>query len=153
MSKIYASTKTYTHAEGLSCTFRQWRADSHCNQFHGYSISPSIEFRSKTLDERNWVFDFGGLKDIKLWLHKMYDHKTIITKDDPEFERLYGLCSAGIADIRVVERVGMEAFAEEIFDHVDRWLLSVTHGVGPKLYKVTVAEHEGNSASVINGDI
>ncbi|SVB70610.1 uncharacterized protein METZ01_LOCUS223464, partial [marine metagenome] len=29
---MYQSTKTYGNEVGLSCCFRQWRADSHCNK-------------------------------------------------------------------------------------------------------------------------
>ena len=35
---MYQSTKTYGNDVGLSCTFRQWKADSHCNKLHGYSL-------------------------------------------------------------------------------------------------------------------
>ena len=35
---MYRSTKTYGNERGLSCAFRQWRADSHCNLIHGYSL-------------------------------------------------------------------------------------------------------------------
>ena len=50
--QIYRSTKTYDHNEGLSCCFRQWRADSHCNLVHGYALAFRFVFATHTLDER-----------------------------------------------------------------------------------------------------
>ena len=64
----YVSTKTYGNDRGLSCCFRQWRSThSHCSLLHGYSIGIKLMFESETLDDRNWVMDFGGLKAFKEW--------------------------------------------------------------------------------------
>ena len=45
-----------------------------------------LQFECSTLDERNWVMDFGGLKPFKEWLDKTFDHQTIVAQDDPELE-------------------------------------------------------------------
>src|SRR4051812_22439004 len=83
----FGSTKTYPHSIGLSCCFRQWRAlHSHCRFLHGYALQVKLTFVAQTLDERNWVVDFGGLKDIKERLTELLDHKTIVARDDPEIE-------------------------------------------------------------------
>ena len=87
MSK-YLSTKTYGNDRGLSCCFRQWRSShSHCSLLHGYSIGIKLVFESETLDDRNWVMDFGGLKPFKEWSEWMFDHTTIIATDDPHLEK------------------------------------------------------------------
>ena len=87
MSKRYLSTKTYGTDRGLSCCFRQWKAThSHCSTLHGYSIGIKLTFQSETLDDRNWVMDFGGLKQFKEWADHMFDHTLIIAKDDPHLE-------------------------------------------------------------------
>ena len=52
---MYNSTKTYGHDVGLSCSFRQWRAQSHCSKVHGYALSVKFTFAAEKLDERNWV--------------------------------------------------------------------------------------------------
>src|SRR4051812_23270084 len=65
---VYGSTKTYAANVGLSAAFRQHPADSHCNQLHGYALEVSACFEADSLDHRNWVIDFGGLKDFKRWL-------------------------------------------------------------------------------------
>lgn len=160
MKKGYSSSKTYTHAQGLSCTFRQHKAKSHCAQLHGYALQVKLEFDADFLDERNWVVDFGSLKEVKHYLEVNFDHVTIVAADDPCFELFQQMQVVGVANIRVVEHVGCEAFADEIFDWVSAWLYSrqsaeiiAKGGVVPlehrvRLAAVIVSEHEGNSATV-----
>lgn len=143
---IFQSTKTYTHSVGLSCCFRQWRAkDSHCSYLHGYSLEVRLTFQAAP-DERGWVQDFGGLKWVETFLKQGFDHKTLVARDDPEFDRLLRLHGYNegsmsyekIADVGVVDHTGCEAFAKLIFDTVEPKL--------PNLYSVEVREHAGNSA-------
>ena len=62
-NKKFFSTKTYRQIGPVA--YRQWRADSHCNLIHGYAMSFHFEFEADTLDARNWVTDFGGLRPLK----------------------------------------------------------------------------------------
>lgn len=50
----YYSTKTFGNDRGLSCAFRQWRATSHCNQVHGYSLGFRFIFESSL-----WMKEIG----------------------------------------------------------------------------------------------
>ncbi len=142
---LFESTKTYTHANGLSACFRQWRADSHCKYLHGYALEVKIVFASDTLNNKNWVVDFGGLKEIKLWLENTFDHKTLVAHDDPEMESFLALKRAGIIDMVTVKHTGCEAFAQMIYERVKEWM---TANVGQRveLKSVEVREHQGNSA-------
>jgi len=172
----YISTKTYGNEQGLSCCFRQWRSThSHCSLLHGYSIGVRIEFESETLDDRNWVMDFGGLKAFKSWLEYMFDHTLVIAHDDPflpMFKEMaaHGLQDqGGICDLRIVEAVGCEKFSEfayktmenilRAFQAGNSWFLVSEDGttlkefncrypVGKdvKLRSVEVFEHGANSA-------
>lgn len=145
----YFSTKTYDHNEGLSCAFRQWKADhSHCSLIHGYALSVKLTFRATELDDRNWVVDFGGLKNIKEFLKDTFDHTTAIAEDDPELATFRMLHKKGIIDLRVLPGVGCEKFAEYIYEHVSSWLVTVRPGV--ILKTVEVREHSANSSGVIN---
>ena len=64
----FQSTKVF---DGYSTVFRQWRAEgTHCKFLHGYGISFKIIFEGD-LDERNWVWDFGGMKRAKTWIDGM----------------------------------------------------------------------------------
>jgi len=167
----YLSTKTYGNDRGLSCCFRQWRSThSHCSLLHGYSIGIKLIFESETLDDRNWVMDFGGLKAFKEWSEYMFDHTLVIAKDDPHlamFEKMAELGlqdQGGVCNIRIVEGVGCEKFAELAYKEMETILhifkLGNSYycpngktfearypvGQGVNLRSVEVFEHAGNSA-------
>jgi 6-pyruvoyltetrahydropterin/6-carboxytetrahydropterin synthase len=167
MAKYY-STKTYGNDRGLSCCFRQWRSThSHCSLVHGYSIGIKLIFESETLDEKNWVMDFGGLKAFKDWAEYMFDHTWLVATDDPEFQTIMlldkNIEGVGIADIRVVPAVGCEKFAELVYNEMNTILQCFKDGKyyeingtkyksrypigkGVKLKSAEVFEHAGNSA-------
>jgi len=150
MTKFY-STKTYGNDRGLSCAFRQWRSThSHCSLIHGYSIGIKLIFECDTLDERNWVMDFGGLTEFKAWTEHMFDHTLCVAEDDPEFQTLM-LLDGNIADIRVVPAVGCERFAEMCYNKMSE-ILNQQIAEGTALNKTVrvksaeVFEHGANSA-------
>jgi len=147
MNKRFYSGKTYSHSTGHSCAFRQWRADSHCNLIHGYALQFELQFGSEGLDDRNWVVDFGGLKPLKEWLKLMFDHTYLVAEDDPEMETIEMLQAKGLIDIRVVPAVGCERFAELVFDKAQD-IIEEQYGKRCWVQKVTVREHEHNSATV-----
>lgn len=147
---MYKVTKTYGHDLGLSASFRQHKALSHCRFIHGYAMSIKLTFAAQKLDENNWVMDFGGLKSIKAWLVETFDHKMLVAKDDPYLEALLALQALEVADIVVVDFVGCEGFSRMVAAHVEAWLYE-EHGYGVqyrglKLESVEVREHGANSA-------
>ena len=166
----YVSTKTYGNEQGLSCCFRQWRSThSHCSLLHGYSIGVRAVFESETLDDRNWVMDFGGLKAFKTWLEYMFDHTLVIAHDDPHLEMFKNMASyglqdkGGICDLRIVPGVGCEKFSEMAYQELDKIIKTFQSGEsytvdgktfenrypigkGVKVRSVEVFEHGANSA-------
>ena len=112
----YQVIKTYGNETGHSCAFRQWRADSHCNLIHGYALGFEITFEARKLDSRNWVIDFGDLGLLKKYLKDSFDHTTVIAKDDPMANHFINLNNEGLIDLRIMENVGCEAFAKEVFE-------------------------------------
>ena len=108
----YYSTKTFGNDRGLSCAFRQWRATSHCNQVHGYSLGFRFIFEADTLDDRNWVYDFGNTKWIKVYLEEAFDHTTAVAADDPHLNLFRAMDDAGVLTLRIFSAVGCEKFAE-----------------------------------------
>jgi hypothetical protein len=113
--------------------------------------------------------DFGGLKAFKEWSEYMFDHTLVIGQDDPEFQTIM-LLDGKTADVRVVEAVGCEKFAElafktmqhilETFQKGETWALNKQDGTelvsftpryptgqGVKLRSVEVFEHAANSAT------
>ena len=141
----YFSCKKYGHERGLSSAFRQWRADSHCKFLHGYSLEFEFEFGASELDKRNWVVDFGGLKDLESWLRNNFDHKTLVASDDPMFSEFEMLNDKGIIDMIVVESTGAEMFAKMAMDYSSK-LIADKYGKRCWVESVTVREHGANSA-------
>ncbi len=148
----FQSTKLF---DGYSTCFRQWKADNtHCKFLHGYAVSFRVWFEGD-LDERNWVFDFGGMKRAK---HKiagmtpkdffthLLDHTTIIAEDDPYLEEFKQMDEDGIIQLRVLPATGCERFAEFLYGTINGFLKKETDG-RVKATKVEVYEHERNSAS------
>ena len=143
---VFRSTKFYDHNEGLSCSFRQWRAsDSHCRLLHGYALAFKFVFATRDLDERHWCLDFGGLKPVRQWLHDMFDHTLLVAADDPEREHLEALGRLGLADVRLLPAVGCEATARLVHAKVGEMVAAGTQG-RVWLESVEVREHGGNSA-------
>jgi 6-pyruvoyltetrahydropterin/6-carboxytetrahydropterin synthase len=142
----YISTKTYGHELGLSCCFRQWKAESHCRYLHGYALAIRIEFEADELDERNWVVDFGGLKSLKSALEATFDHKMLVAIDDPLSATFRELEIAGACRIVWVPATGCEAMAKEVFDLAEQWLSDNGYAPRVSVRRVEVSEHGANSA-------
>ena len=142
----FLSTKTYGHEIGLSAVFRQWRANSHCNQLHGYALAFRFVFEATELDDRNWVVDFGGLKGLKLALQHNFDHKTVVAEDDPKRAEIESLRDLGIADVVVVPAVGCEKFAELAANLATEELKALGLAERVRVVEVECSEHGANSA-------
>ncbi len=147
----YQSTKTYGHEVGLSCCFRQWRAESHCSKMHGYALSFSFTFETGQLDENGWVVDFGALKELKEALVDIFDHKMLVAKDDPMLESIQDADWLHIADVVIVDAVGCEAFAKMGFDLAD--LLIAAKFPHARVVSCKVSEHGANSATYCQKEI
>ena len=141
---VFRSGKNYSHSVGLSCCFRQWRAESHCRYMHGYALKVDCAFEGEELDIRNWLVDFGSLKSFKGWLEDTLDHKTLVAEDDPELKFFEDMNKIGIIDMRVLPSVGCEALAYTIFQYLEMWLQSNGYMPRIKLTSVRVWEHESN---------
>jgi len=147
----FQSTKVF---DGFSCVFRQWRADgTHCKFLHGYGVSFQVWFEGD-LDERNWVWDFGGMKraktqidgmNPKAWMDYMFDHTMIIAEDDPFIESFKLMDQAGAAQIRILPAVGAEKFAEYVYNKLQEFVNIETEG-RVKIVQVEFMENQRNSA-------
>lgn len=138
---MYRVTKNYGHNRGFSCAFRQWSADSHCKNLHGYSLGFKIVLESPCLDINNWVYDFGNFEFLDKWLSENFDHTLLIAKDDPEFELLMSLNNV-TAKVIVLDKISCEYFAEMTFKFIQQSLAKLD----VEVVSVEVSEHESNSA-------
>ena len=141
---MYRVTKNYGHDRGFSCAFRQWSADSHCKNIHGYSLGFKIVLESPTLNINNWVYDFGNFTFLDKWLSENFDHTLLIAKDDPEFDLLMSLNDRA-AKIVVLDKVSCESFAEMTYKFIEKELASKNI----KVVSVDVSEHGSNAASYL----
>lgn len=151
---MYEVRKTFDHSLGISACFRQWRAShSHCQYLHGYALKVVMVFQSGDLDDRKWVVDFGGLKEVKQWIVDTFDHKTLVAHDDPMRDVLMSLADLGVIDITHVEHVGCESFAKMIWDFIMNDLeSSEADRIRECLVRVEIHEHGGNMAAY-EGDV
>jgi len=147
----FQSTKVF---DGYSTVFRQWRAEgTHCRFLHGYGISFKITFEGD-LDERNWVWDFGGMKRAKTkidgmnpkeWMDWMFDHTYIVAEDDPFLITAYAMSNEKVIQLRIVPATGAEQFAKFIYDKVNAFVLEETNN-RVRVVSVEFKEHAKNSA-------
>ena len=148
---MFQSTKIF---DGFSCCFRQWKATTtHCQYLHGYGISFKVYFEGE-LDDRNWVWDFGGMKRAKTqidgmspkaYFDFMFDHTMIIAEDDPFKDAFIEMGEAGAAQVRIIPATGAEKFAEFIFNKVNPFVLEETNG-RVRVTKAKFMEHGKNAA-------
>ena len=148
---MFQSTKLF---DGFSCVFRQWKAEgTHCRFLHGYGISFRVWFEGE-LDERNWVWDFGGMKraktaidgmNPKMWMDHMFDHTTIVAEDDPGLGGFKTMDSIGIIQLRIIPATGAEQFAKYIFEKLNPFVQTETSG-RVKVTRVEFMEHAKNTA-------
>jgi 6-pyruvoyltetrahydropterin/6-carboxytetrahydropterin synthase len=147
----FQSSKVF---DGFSTVFRQWKAENtHCKFIHGYGISFKLYFEGE-LDDRNWVWDFGGMKRAKTlidgkspkeYFEYMFDHTLIVAEDDPELGAFQQMGAAGVAQVRVIPATGAEKFAEFIFNKVNPFVLEETNN-RVRVVKVKFMEHGKNAA-------
>jgi 6-pyruvoyltetrahydropterin/6-carboxytetrahydropterin synthase len=148
---MFQSTKLF---DGYSTVFRQWKAEgTHCRFLHGYGISFRVWFEGE-LDERNWVWDFGGMKrakgtidgmNPKEWMDYMFDHTTIVAEDDPGLGGFKTMNEIGIIQLRIIPAVGAEQFAKFIFEKLNVFVQEETNG-RVKVTRVEFMEHSKNTA-------
>ena len=138
--------RSYKEFNGYSTAFRQHKADSHCRYIHGYALRFKVWFDGE-LDHRNWVVDFGCFKrnGIKDWFKHMFDHTTIVAKDDPYLKHFEELHNSDLIQLRILDDVGCEKFAEYVFKHLNEQVKSDTKG-RVKVHKVQCWEHGENMA-------
>ena len=156
---MFQSTKIF---DGFSCCFRQWKATTtHCQFLHGYGVSFKVWFEGD-LDERNWVWDFGGMKRAKTqidgmspkeWMDYMFDHTVLVAEDDPQLPYFQqannssnlGSQNKGILQLRIIPATGAEKFAEFIFHKLNNFVKTETNE-RVRVKQVEFREHGKNSA-------
>lgn len=142
MGEHFRSTKVI---ELGSCCFRQPKATSHCRFLHGYRLMAKFWFGCSELNEQNWVMDFGGLKELKNLLQSQFDHTLVIANNDPLKDYFVELSEKEGCQLRIMDGVGIEKFAEWCYNTANNYIQKKTE-YRCWVTKVEVWEHENNSA-------
>lgn len=82
--------------QNFPAAHRQHNHDGHCALIHGHDWSFKFTFAADSLDENEFVVDFGKLKFIKAWLDDQFDHTLLLNEDDPALT--YLLCKVATVD-------------------------------------------------------
>jgi 6-pyruvoyltetrahydropterin/6-carboxytetrahydropterin synthase len=155
---MFGSTKKFGP---ISTSHRNWRAADNtdrdsvrCSWCHGYSRYVQFTFFGD-IDDKGWVYDFGDLKFVKEWLDRHWDHRTLISDDDPKLDMLLNMEKEGVIAITVVPTTlegrdtfwgpGIETSAKWLFDTFNPVIKGRTGG-RVSISKVEVWEHDNNSA-------
>lgn len=129
-----------------------------CRHLHGHRMAVFVELEAEKLTA-NMVTDFKHLNWFKQWLDDAVDHKFIIDKDDPMFERITGrkvsdvswLTDYGILPLDKNDLAGneiTESFVVVDFvptsEEISKWFYSIVtkkmKPLGVKVSKITMME-------------
>jgi len=117
---------------------------------HGYAFSMKFYFGTNELDARNWVADYGGLKELKAVLKDQFDHTTLVAEDDPELEFYKEMEKRKLAKLTILPKLGCEGLADQLYKYVngvyipDMWGDSEAKRLW--CFKVEVRETQSNMA-------
>jgi 6-pyruvoyltetrahydropterin/6-carboxytetrahydropterin synthase len=120
---------------------------------HGYGVSFKVWFEGE-LDERNWVWDFGGMKrakgtidgmNPKAWIDYMFDHTVIVADDDPYLPVFKQMEADSVIQLRIIPATGAEQFAKYLYEKLNTFIQEETND-RVKVVQVEFREHEKNTA-------
>ena len=134
---MYRVTKKFG---GYSCCFRQHKSKTRCRFLHGYSLFFIATFEGG-LDANSWVIDFGSFGLVKQKLKEAFDHKMVISKNDPLFDYFLELEKLGGLKMKVLNEVSIEIFAKYAHDIIKEQL-----SPDIELVSVQCLETENNTA-------
>jgi 6-pyruvoyltetrahydropterin/6-carboxytetrahydropterin synthase len=107
-------------------------------------------FGTNDLDARNWVADYGGLKELKNVLQDQFDHTLLVAQDDPEIETYKMLQEKKLAKVTVLPALGCEALADMLYRYVNGVFIPDFWGSGEAerlwCYRVEIRETQSNMA-------
>lgn len=145
----YVSTKEYHDA--FPVAYRQWRDHGgNCSTIHGYAFTIKFFFGSNELDVRNWVVSYGGLRELKQTLEDQFDHKLLVSADDPHLDWYQEAQKRGIAKLTILPRLGCEGLADMLYKYVNGVYIPDMWGPGEAerlwCFRVEVRETQSNMA-------
>jgi 6-pyruvoyltetrahydropterin/6-carboxytetrahydropterin synthase len=149
----YYSTKRFGP---ISTGHRQWRDEGHCKFAHGYGRYVKLTFACKSLDDKMWCMDFGGLRFVKQWLEEQWDHRMLIASNDPLLSEWLIMDKLGGIHINIMDvdkgwGPGIEGSCKFVFDTLNPLIKEKTND-RVWIREVEIYEHENNSAAYVNNE-
>jgi 6-pyruvoyltetrahydropterin/6-carboxytetrahydropterin synthase len=109
-----------------------------------------LYFGSNELDKRNFVVDYGGLKELKTILEDQFDHTLLVSASDPHLDWYKEAEKRGIAKLTILPRLGCEGLADMLYKYVNGVYIPDMLGQSEAerlwCYKVEVRETQANMA-------
>lgn len=143
----------------ISTGHRNWHAVNNvnrnsdaCSKFHGYGRYVQFTFIGE-VDDKSWIVDFGSLSFIKQWLETNWDHKLLLSSDDPLLEKFRELETLNAVDIVTLDvtqgwNPSIEGSCKWVYDSINPEIVKMTDGRA-QISKVEIWEHEFNTAVYI----
>ena len=72
----------------------------------------------------------------------MFDHTTVVAKNDPELESFRVLANKNLIQLRIIDHVGCEKFAEYVYNYIDNEINKETNG---RVRVLSVESYEGGT--------
>ena len=131
----------------ISTGHRQWKDNGHCSFVHGYGRYVEFTFTCEERDEKGWVMDFGDLRDVKQWLENEWDHRLLLSSDDPLLQDFLLLEQKGGVKLNIMYDYGpgIEDSCRYVYDNINPMIKEKTNN-RVWIDKVRVYEHDNNWA-------
>lgn len=159
----FTCTKTF---DCVSTAHRNWRAASNtnrdskkCSFIHGYTKTFTFVFGCKSLDEFQWVYDYGTTSSekertmtlIKKFIQETLDHGVTTDDQDPMLSKLYEMHDLELIKLVVIpvkdgQSGSVEGLCRYIYNTFDPLLRSETND-RVWIESVTISEHHKNSST------
>ena len=159
----FTCTKTF---DCVSTAHRNWRAKDNpnrdskkCSYIHGYTKSFSIVFGCESLDEFQWVYDYGTtstgeertMTSIKKFIQETLDHGVTTDDQDPMLAKLFEMHELELIKLVVIpvkdgQSGSVEGLCRYLYNTFDPLLRKETDD-RVWIESVTISEHHLNSST------
>lgn len=159
----FTCTKTF---DCVSTAHRNWRAKDNpnrdskkCSYIHGYTKSFSIVFGCESLDEFQWVYDYGTtstgkertMTSIKKFIQETLDHGVTTDDQDPMLAKLFEMHELELIKLVVIpvkdgQSGSVEGLCRFMYNTFDPQLRRETNN-RVWIESITISEHHKNSST------
>ena len=149
----FTCTKRYPE---ICVAHRNWNSGTHCARIHGYARTVEITIVARALDERQWVVDLGALRFIRELLLTEWDHRLLVSDDDPLLEDFKVVEGKGALSLNILPRAegwgpSLEGSCQHLYDLIAPRVREAT-GDRCRVSKVEIWEKTDNRAALVIDD-